>query len=354
MLERAAKHRNPFMYTVFEEVETAMSTLSSLDSEAWAETFSKLAKPYEEAALIAQETGDQKSVMDRYLAAYNYYHLAWYPAPSSAGKLFAYKRSVENYLKAARYFDPPLTRIEIPFRGRPGEGQYCVAYLRRPKNVERPPVVVIWGGIDAYKEERNVELYLSTGLATLAIDIPGTGEAPLPGSEDAERLWDDVFDWIANQSDLNAHRVGIVGGSTGGYWATKVAHTHRDRIRAAVNHGGIVHYGFTAEWIAQAQVGEYPFELAESLALAFGLSTYDDWVKHSPKFSLLRQGLLDQSCAPLLLINGLKDTVFPISDMYLLLEHGNPKCARLFDTGHMGRTPATEATIVDWIQKKLA
>lgn len=354
MLTRARTHRNPFYCTLYSEVESALIRLESLDREAWAKAFSVLAEPYEEKAIRAETAGDTRAAMENYLIAYNYHHVAWYPVPNSPGKLRAYGRSIETYLKAARYFDPSFERVEMPFHGRPGEGSVCVGYLRRPKDVERAPVVVIWGGIDAYKEERQVDLYLRAGMATLAMDIPGTGDAPLVGSESAERLWDDVFDWIEKRSDLDGNRIGVVGGSTGGYWAAKVAHTHRHRIRAAINHGGMVHFAFTPEWIAKAQYGEYPFELHEALAMAFGLSTCEEWVEYSPTLSLLRHGILDQPCAPLLLINGIHDTVFPIDDMYLLLERGSPKSARFFATGHMGRTPETEPIMVRWMQRALA
>jgi pimeloyl-ACP methyl ester carboxylesterase len=189
-------------------------------------------------------------------------------------------------------------------------------------------------------------------MATLLIDMPGVADAPIAGSEDGERLWDAVLDWIGQRPDVDSTRVGIVGGSTGGYWATKVAHTHRERIRAAVNHGGPAHYAFTPEWIVKAQRGEYPFELAETLACAFGRSTAEEWVEYSPRLSLLRQEILDRPCAPLLCVNGVNDSVFPIADMYLLLEHGGPKSARFFPAGHMGGAGA-QAVIVDWLKERL-
>jgi pimeloyl-ACP methyl ester carboxylesterase len=241
----------------------------------------------------------------------------------------------------------------MPFSGRPGEGGVSVGLLRKPRGVERPPLVVIWGGIDAFKEERKPDEYLAIGLAVLAMDMPGVADAPLAGSEDAERLWDAVFDWIAARPDLDASRVGIVGGSTGGYWAAKLAHTHRARIRAAVDHGGCAHYAFTPEWIAKAQRGEYPFELAETLACAFGRSTYDEWLEYAPRLSLLTQGILDQPCAPLLLVNGVQDTVFPIEDMYLLIEHGSPKFARFMpNSGHMG-APDAMPVLLSWLEEQL-
>ena len=59
-------------------------------------------------------------------------------------------------------------------------------------------MVIIWGGIDAFKEERPTEPYLRAGMATLCIDMPGVADAPLAGSEDGERLWDAVLDWMVN------------------------------------------------------------------------------------------------------------------------------------------------------------
>jgi hypothetical protein len=241
----------------------------------------------------------------------------------------------------------------MPFSGKPGEGRASIGLLRKPRGTVKPAVVVLWGGIDAFKEERPSDPYLRAGLATLAIDMPGVADAPLAGSEDGERLWDAVFGFLDGRSDLNAERVGIHGGSTGGYWATKVAHSHASRLRAAVNQGGPAHFAFQRDWIVKAQRGEYPFELAETLACAFGRSTGEEWVEYAPKLSLLDQGVLKNPCAPLLCVNGLNDSVFPIEDMYLLLEHGSPKAARFYPGGHMGGGNA-QSTIVAWLKEKLS
>ena len=204
---------------------------------------------------------------------------------------------------------------------------------------------------DLEAEERRVERYLKAGMATLSIDMPGVGEAPLAGSEDAERMWDPIFDWIAAKPALDTARVAVVGCSTGGYWATKLAHTHKDRLAAAINHGGPAHFAFTSDWIHQAAHGEYPFELAETLACAFGRATFEDWLGYAPKLSLLDMGLLDKPCAPLLCVNGVDDSVFPIADHYLLLQHGHPKSARFFPGGHMGHGDGWDVTdtLVGWL-----
>jgi pimeloyl-ACP methyl ester carboxylesterase len=360
LLERAKHSRNPLDNIEYETVRQILERLSSTDRDPWASAFGAAAEPYEERARQAAERGDKRAAAENWRLAYGFYRIARYPAPNSPGKQEAYRKSQTCYLNAAGYADPPLQRVRIPFQGRPGEGSEIIAYLRQPRSTPAPqPLAIVWGGIDSFKEERRVERYLKAGLAALTIDMPGVADAPLAGSEDAERMWDAIFTWIAGgegrKAGLDPSRVGVVGCSTGGYWATKLAHTHRDHIRAAVNHGGPAHHAFTRDWIHKAANGEYPFELAETLACAFARKTFEEWVEYAPKLSLLDQGLLDRPCAPLLCINGVDDSVFPIADHYLLLQHGSPKAARFFPGGHMGHGPGwdTTDTLVTWLAARL-
>jgi len=75
---------------------------------------------------------------------------------------------------------------------------------------------------------------------------------------------------------------------------------------------------------------------------------------------LVTQGLIDQPCAPLLCINGKEDDQHPISDLYLLAEHGSPKDLRIIaGAGHMGRKKGqSNDDVVDivtkWLREKLA
>jgi esterase FrsA len=153
LLGRAKANRNPFLYTRYEEVAPVIHALRSVNREEWARAFSTLAHPHEQRAAQAEAAGDVTQARAEYLIAYDCYHVARYPAPNSPGKLGAYRKSQENFHKAARYFDPPLERVEMAFRGRAGEGAVSIGLLRKPKNIVKPPLVVIWGGIDAFKEE---------------------------------------------------------------------------------------------------------------------------------------------------------------------------------------------------------
>lgn len=344
----------PFTYAVYDDVERVMTSLSSYDRDKWAAAWSAIAKPYEEKAEKAEEANDRKSAKDSYLLAYQYYRMARYPTINSEGKKTAYRKSQEMLLKASKYFEEPIQRVEIPFNGKSGEENRVVAYLRVPKKGSSSfPLLVTWGGIDGFKEEQLNDPALEHGLATLAIDGPGVGDSPLKGSEDAERQFGAVFDWVETQKTFDSERVGIWGYSTGGYWAVKVAYVYKNKLACAVSQGGPVHYAFERDWMRQQERGEYPFEFFDTISYAFGISGYDEWVQFAPKLSLLRQGILDNPNAPLLLVNGLYDSVFPIKDYYLLLEHGDPKCARFFEAGHMGFTKDTFDIIMSWIYEKL-
>jgi len=243
ILTRAKHRRNPCDNTVFETVQGIMERLTSVARDPWAAAFSAAAEPFAARAQDAETRGDAKAASAAWRMAYGFYRVARYPAPNSAGKTLAYKKSQEAYVNMESYAPVKLQIVRIPFTGKPGEGSEIRAYLRLPQlpgphAADRHPVVMIWGGIDSFKEERRIERYVKSGFAALSIDMPGVGEAPLAGSTDAERMWDPIFDWIATRPELDAKRVAVVGCSTGGYWATKLAHTHKDRLAAAINHGG--------------------------------------------------------------------------------------------------------------------
>jgi Xaa-Pro aminopeptidase len=70
--------------------------------------------------------------------------------------------------------DPPGERVAIPYEGRQLYGN-----LRKPAGAAKPPVVVMCMGLDSAKEEMDdhENRFLARGMATLAFDGPGQGEA---------------------------------------------------------------------------------------------------------------------------------------------------------------------------------
>ena len=137
------------------------------------------------------------------------------------------------------------------------------------------------------------------------------------------------------------------------------------RIKAAVFHGSNVHYGFQREWLTPAltqTASTYlfgPASLFEARSHAMGVKTLEEFLDAAPKLSLKDMGLLDRPSAAILGVNGKLDDQAPVQDIYLLMEHGNPKEARIYpEGGHMGRTPGRDAaeiteTICAWLKSRV-
>jgi esterase FrsA len=331
-----------------EAAAVAIEGLSGLDPEAWASCWGDVAEHF---ATEAARTVDTAARREAWLQAYRFSFVGRYPVPNHPAKERQYERARRFFLEATSLDDPPLQNVTVPFED--GEVHF---YVSRPPGVARPPVVMVWGGIDTWKEEMYDRLgapFRSKGFAVLLVDIPGVGQSPVLAGPDAERQWTPVFDWLALQDDLDADRCAAVGASFGGYWAMKLAYTHRDRLRCSVNWGGGVHVTFTPDWQQKSRnAASYLMDLMPARARIFGGDSFEDYVARCEELSLLEQGLLEQSSAPLLLVNGRDDVQNSIDDIYLSLDHGDPKAARVFDGGHMGEGPVVP-TILAWVTDRL-
>jgi esterase FrsA len=330
--------------------------LTGIGPEAWSEAWLATASDFAVAAEAAQAAQAERAARDAWWQAYQFAFLGRYPVPNHPAKAAAYDAARDYFLRATALDDPPVERVEVPFAGKPGEGSKVAFYVARPTGVPRPPVVISWGGIDGWKEESLTGSagFWRRGIATVHVDMPGTGESPVLAGVDAERSWDPAFDWIAG-SDLDASRVAVLGASFGGYWATKLAHTHRARLVAAVNWAGGIHLTFQPSWQQKSRnASSYLMDLMPTRARLFGGSTFEDYVARCPELSLVEQGVLDQSCCPLLLVNGKDDRQNAASDLILAVEYGDPKTVRLYPGGHMGADmELIRNVIAEWLSERL-
>lgn len=322
--------------------------LTGVGPEQWCAAWLDTAAAF---AAQAETAADPTAAGKAWWQAYRFASLARFPVPDHPAKIRAHDVERAYYLRAASLEDPPLERVEVPFHGRAGEGGSVVCYVVSPRGVERPPALIVSCGVDGGKEAAFdiARRYVEHGVAVVLVDIPGVGEAPLLAGPDAERMWDPVLDWIS-ASALDERRVAVLGAAFGGYWAHKLAHTHRDRLVAAVNWGGGVHVTFQPTWQQMAcDAMSYLNEPVAVRARMFGVSTFEDYAPRCAELSLLDQGLLDTPSCPVLLVSG-KDGLQSMADVTLALEHGGPKTVRLFSDGH----PAVEAAAAqDVIQEWL-
>jgi dienelactone hydrolase len=364
VLRRAGGHLNPFEAIRKEDAEKVMGALTSLDRDHWAELWSKLGHEYEaEGDTLAASGADPHKTGEAYFLAFDYFRIGRYPVPSTPGKQAAYRHSLRAYLKAAKFFDPPLEIVEIPF-----EDTKLIGYMQNPKGAGKPPVVLQWGGVDGWKEDRTAASRVLNGLgiATMSIDMPGTGENPIRYIDPrAERTFSAWIDYLLKRPEVDGSRIAVWGGSFGGYWAARMAYAEAKRLKGAVFQGGSVHYGLQREWLLPAltkTASTYlfgPSSLLEARSQAMGVNSLEELLVEAPKLSLVELGLIDKPSATILGINGKLDDQAPVQDIYLLMEHGSPKEARIFPKGgHMGRTPGVDASevtevITTWLKQRL-
>jgi hypothetical protein len=333
------------------DVELVLANLTSKDPDLWASQWSRVARPYEETGDAYERAGRFEEARSAYIQAYTYYATGRYPVPHTPGKMASFRKSLELYEKAGRYFVPTLERAEIPY----GDKKIA-AYLRLRRDGTRQPVVINFGGIDGFKAEafEYEEAMQHAGLSTCAIDMPGVGESPIRASTTAESLYSAVIDYLEARPEVDGRKIAMVGRSFGGYWAAKMAFVEAKRLRASVVWGGGVHYFFQEDWLRESTNAEsYLMDHDVARCMAFGVSTLDELAKIFPSMSLKTQGWLDQPSCPMLIVNGKDDLQTPIADLYILLEHGTPKAARVFPGGHMGQTPETVPIIISWLKNEL-
>lgn len=338
-LARIGRNAYPLTGLVPEDVAEAFATIKSLDRDEWAAAWSAIAARYS-AEAERQSVRAPAQARKLFLQAWKTYSFARWPVTNSDGKREAYRKALAAYRDAARLRPYPLETIRIPF-----EGREIVAYLQAPKTTTRVPFILGISGLDSRKEDLAERLahLLDAGIGSLVMDSPGTGESPLPASDDAERIYRHAIDILVQRGDCDPARIGIYGASFGGHWAVKLAIAERNRLRCVVAQSPPIHATFQPDHIRRAVANtEYLFDYLPAAMSTFeNVSTLDELIEARGSLSLVKQGILDAETAPLLIVGGARDTQVPVSDLELLLNTGrSPKEAWINPIGgHMGRQP---------------
>lgn len=346
--KRVGLHLNPFFGGALEDESRAViDRVTKPASEEWVNGFVGLSDQWASRAESALAAGNKEEAAAAWHHAYDYAHIARYPVADNDLSRRAHALGVERFQRA-HTADEGVSYVEIP-----SPGGVIRGIIKAPLDGPPAPLVITVGGLDVWKEELITIVlgpYVAAGFAVLALDGPGTGESPYAMAPSADPMWDAVLDWADTQPGFSQFRA-LLGTSFGGYWGARVAHTHASRLDAAVDHGGPAHYTFSPEWFDHwVDRGEYPTSFARAVASVTRATDAEDLSKKLGALSLLDGGLLDRPSAPLLLVNGLFDKTCNPADMELLLRVGSPKTARFFAAGHMGFTPTTTPTIVEWLR----
>jgi 2,6-dihydroxypseudooxynicotine hydrolase len=315
--------------------------------EDWCAAWSERARIHEDLGRDALTRGHFVSAGEHLSRAAAVYHFAKFLFVNDMAQMrTAHMRAVACLDLALPHLDPPGERVLIPY-----EGKELAATLRKPNGIARPPVVLMTMGLDSAKEELLTfeENFLARGIATLAFDGPGQGEAEydLPIRPDYEAVSGVVIDWIAaKRPDLDASRIGIWGISLGGYYAPRSA-AFEKRIKACIANCGP--WDFGALWDS----------LPELTRLAYVARSHSksDAEGHRHAHQLCLKGVADKVECPLFVIAGGLDRLCPPEDAKRLADgaRGPVEFLAIEDGNHVAhnRFYKYRGKSADWMAQQL-
>ena len=230
--------------TSYPDFQATMARIGRWDD--WCREWGRTGQHYEELAETAEAAGRLVTAGEAWRRAALCWHWGKFvftdhPQEQRA----AHERTVACFRRGAATLSPPAEPVRVPYAGTTLAG-----YLRVPPGrPQLPPVVIMIPGLDSVKEElqATAEHLLARGLAVIAIDGPGQGEAEyeLPIEPAYERVTTAVADYLKGRDDVDPDRLGVFGVSLGGYYAARSA-AYEPRVRAAVELAGP--YQWDLDW----------------------------------------------------------------------------------------------------------
>jgi dienelactone hydrolase len=210
----------------------------------WCRLWSEAGARHEQLAREATAKGRRRTAAEANLRAAIYYHYGKHLFADKAEEFrVAHEAMLHCYSAATPDLDPPLERLAFPY-----QGVALAGWLRKPRDVARPPVAVILPGLDACKEELHAwaQAFIDRGMAALTLDGPGQGETAfhLPTTHEWGPVLGAVIDTLQQRADVNADRVGVVGQSLGALYAPLAA-AGEPRLKACIANCGPFDWGAT-------------------------------------------------------------------------------------------------------------
>jgi dienelactone hydrolase len=219
----------------------------------WVYEWSVLGKYYEGRGDTLLETGQRRPALDAYMTSNVYYALAWFPRINSEQEAKAYDAQLRVYQKGGKLFEVPLELVKAPYK----DG-YITTYLHKPFGIERPPLVIWYGGVDQYKANhwRPIQDMLAKGFAVATLDLPAFGESrQWPPDTKAEANFA-VLDTYMKREDIDTKRISFFGQSYGGAASLRAALRNDQRVKAIVAMCAGLHLGEKNSLAPEAKPGD--------------------------------------------------------------------------------------------------
>jgi 2,6-dihydroxypseudooxynicotine hydrolase len=318
--------------------------------EQWCASWSRRADVHRELGEQAESMGHLLTAGEHFTRAALCYHFAKFLFVNDFEQMrAAHQAAVACRTAALPYLRPPGQRVEIPF-----EGTVLAGNLRLPaggSGPDRPPLLLMAPGLDSAKEEMHSmeSLFLDRGVATLAFDGPGQGEAEydLAIRGDYEVPVRAIVDWAEQRADIDPDRIAVWGVSLGGYYAPRAA-AFEKRLKACIALAGPYHWA--DEWDNLPEVTREAFRVRSRAA------DHEEAREKAAELSL--KGVAERITCPLLVIFGKQDRLIGYhAAERLAAEASGPTTLWMIDDGNHGATNRAyrfRPQSADWLVDTLA
>jgi 2,6-dihydroxypseudooxynicotine hydrolase len=333
---------NGVLLADFEEVTAGIERW-----EEWCAAWCERGQLHEDLGREALTQGYKLTAGEHLVRAAMYYHFAKFVFVHDLKQMReAHLRSVGCYKDALAHMRPAGERVAIPF-----EGKTMYGVLRRPANATgKAPILVMAPGLDSTKEELHAyeEPFLARGIAILAIDGPGQGEAEyeIPICGDYERAAKAACDWIETRPDLDTSKIAMWGVSLGGYYAPR-ATAYEKRIKACVALSGP--FEWNRIWPA------LPLLTREAFRVRSHCDTEADALKNAATLTM-KDAAAKITC-PIFIVTGRQDRIVPASHAEQLAKNvsGPVELLIVEDGGHNAnnRPYRYRSLTADWLAGQL-
>jgi dienelactone hydrolase len=345
-VQAAIDHWAPRFVQAGVDYNDFLATTARIDTwDQWLDEWCKTATVHAALAREAEAEGRRRSAGEAWLRAAVCFHFAKFVWVLDAERSrAAADEAVAALQRAHELLDPTAERIEVPL-----DGSRVVANLRRPANVERPPLVVLIAGLDSTKEEffRPEEVFLTRGMATASLDGPGQGEGgyELPIRPDYEVGVAALLDALTGRDDVDLALVGAFGVSLGGYYAPR-AGAFEPRLRAVAGLSGPFNFGECWDGV--------PPLTRETFVAKSGARDEDEGRARAAELDL--SGVMERLTQPALFVTGRLDRLIPWEQterqareapngLFVMHEDGNHGCANV--------PYKARPLIADWMREQL-
>jgi 2,6-dihydroxypseudooxynicotine hydrolase len=325
------------------DLDRVLGRISSLAS--WVDEWESLGREHEQGGLDALTLGRTADAARRFIAASAAYNFAQYVIFLDINRKRAlHAACARAYAQAAPLMEPAARPFEVLFRR-----QLMRGYLRLPKGSRPAPVVVLFNGTNAVKEELHWwgEAMLERGLAVITFDGPGLGRTwnRLSMVAEPRPAGVAILDHIESWPELDSGAVAFFGFSLGGYLSIRMA-SHDPRVKAVA----AVSPPYSADIYWNVTLASMRRELA-------ALYNTDEREMGSAIERITLAGMLPRLRCPLLVAGGGNDLITPSSEAWRIFE--DARCERELVYYPSGAHDCFNVVsdlrprVVGWLAKKL-